>query len=194
MAPLPVIADCRRVSLNWSYGIQLRATNVIHLAGVEPLDDVFTALQESVVSDLWACVSDTAKVDSVDIIPLDGSSAGSHYVTDTSTDGRWKGGVSGECIPAVCALVKMTTAFRGRSNRGRAFLPFVGESAQNAGLMNATEVSNGNTAWADFLEAMAANASPLCVASYKNSSFHLVTTAEVEPIAATQRRRQSQLR
>jgi hypothetical protein len=109
-------------------------------------------------------------------------------------DGRWVGGRGGEYIPQAASIVKLRTAKRGRSYRGRIFLPFLPEGGQNNGTLNAGDVAQAQTAWDDFVVDIAGNDCSLVVASYKHQTAEVVTTVLVEGEAATQRRRQSRNR
>jgi hypothetical protein len=93
-------------------------------------------------------------------------------------------------IPQVACVVKLTTTERGRSKRGRIFLPWVNEGIADQGTMTASRVTSMQTAWTTFLSDMSTNNCPVVVASYKLASSAIVQAATVESLFATQRRRQ----
>jgi len=125
------------------------------------------------------------------ITKLDGVSA-----TQTFTGGNWIGGsASGDMIPQVARLIKLQTGFRGRSRRGRVFLPFVAESAQNGGNMIGDSAGPlVTTAWNTWRGDLIADGFNLVVASYKLEDAEDVTVCTAETPTATQRRRQSRNR
>lgn len=197
MAPLPVISLTYRVALNWhaNSGAQ-SAENVIHIrsvSGAHTPAEVFAALAGAVANDMWSPVASTAIIDSATITPLDGLSATVTIGTDGSA--KWIGEGSGELLPAVAAIIKLTTAGRGRSARGRVYLPFTAESAINAGLMSSPTLRNQTTeSWQDFQELLTAGGYQHVVASYKLASAQTIANYDCENAFATQRRRQSRLR
>lgn len=194
--PLPVIADTYRVALNWEIGSGAHnAVNVIHIrdqVGTHDKDYVAAKLDEDVVTNMWKAVSDGAGVERIVITPLDGLSASGEYITGLPA--RWVGGTGGNPIPASASLVKILSDERGRSRRGRIFLPFVSEGAQNAGLIDLTTVATMETAWTDFLAALIVDDLELVVASYKLSEATPIVSCTVEDACGTQRRRQTRIR
>src|SRR6266576_425778 len=137
MPPTPVIADVFRVTLNWKRGTERPAANVLHFkAPTANETDVFNTIDANVVRGMWALVSSAVGVESIDILPLDGTSASSRHSTGLPL--KWTGEEPGGVIPNGCALVSLRTGLRGRSNRGRIYLPFVGESGQDDGALSAT--------------------------------------------------------
>jgi hypothetical protein len=193
MAPLPVIADVFRVSFEWFNAGQNGAANVMHFSapGKTP-DDIDTLLNSTVAPNMWAAVSADARVSQVRITPLDGTSPTRTYITPVSTE--WEGHATGAIIPAVAGIVKLTTDLRGRSFRGRLFLPWLGEGAVNAGFIDDTPLGLMVAAWGSFANAMETGGVALGVASYKLASWHQATLVGVERACATQRRRQTRIR
>jgi hypothetical protein len=150
---------------------------------------LWTALNANVTSGMWTQTSNAIGIGEVDITPLDGT--GLTLFQQTGLPAKWKGGVTGgDIIPAMSVILKLTTAFRGRANRGRLFLPWVVEGQQTAGVIDATEVTNQTTAWNTFMAAMASSGHHLCVASYKYALSNDVANLSIESYAGTQRRRQ----
>lgn len=188
MAPLPTITNVVRVTLNWTSGGAPLAHNVLHFhdeAGERQAGDVYNEINDNVTQAMWDWAFTGIHVASVDVIFLDGSDA-----TDTFTTGnpaKWTGGGTGNGIPQVAGIVKFKTGHRGRSHRGRIFIPYVGEGEQDNGAL--IDVSAVQEAWETFRIDMDAVALPLVVASYKLASKDPVTSLVAEARTATQRRR-----
>lgn len=196
MAALPVIADVFRCALNWTAAGGLKAENVIHIKNVSggPLTsaDAFESLQDNITANMWAAVSSAYTITSVTITPLDGTTASTEFATGGGA--QWQGGASGDYAPALCALVKVVTAKRGRSYRGRVYCGPVSEAAQTAGIINPASVALMQADWTAFRANALTDTWPFVVASYKHSTAELSTACFVESPAATQRRRQGRLR
>lgn len=192
MAPLPVIEDVYRCALNW-LGVSgsQNATNVLHIwdvTGGHDADWVNDRLQDHVTSNMWATTADGAAVNEIAITPLDGSSATRIYAPDTPAN--WDGGTGGDSIPSGAVLVSLATAQRGKSFRGRVYIPFLAEAAQDDGFLTGADVASQRTAWSNFVDDMAGANADLVVASYKLSLKGSVTSATIPQAVATQRRRQ----
>jgi hypothetical protein len=197
MPALPVINDVFRVALTWTDATGQDAVNVMHFldfSSGHDAGDLMSALNAHVTANMWLSVVDTAVVTDVAITELDGSTATAHFAP--ATPAHWTGGNPVDFSPATAVVVKETTLFRGRSKRGRVFLPFTSENIISGGSLNHTTASNMTTAWDAFGTAMsgASPAWPLVVASYKLASAESVIGLLVEDVLATQRRRQSRLR
>jgi hypothetical protein len=189
--PLPVIADVYRTALVWHNSFYSRdAVNVMHFrAPGGSAASVWTALDANVTAAMWGPSTVDDQVTTATITPLDGTS--NSVVHNIATVARWSGAqTTGDIIPQVAALVKLTTAFRGRSHRGRLFIPFPAETKVSLGTLDGTVRTTANTAWSTFVTNMAAAGVHLCVASYKYASSSDVTGAVMENLLATQRRRQ----
>lgn len=186
--PLPVIADVFRVVLNWSAdSTPGTAHNVMHfLSPTLDSDGVFAALDGSVAVAMWDWVSTNANVDSVDVTPLDGSTATTTYSTAGNL-AAWSGGGLGTPLPQVAGIVKFATALRGRRNRGRVYLPYVGEGEVVVNQL--IDVAAVEAAWVAFLNDMVAANAPLVIASYVGVNAHQVVNINAEETTATQRRR-----
>lgn len=194
MAPLPVITNVFRVAFNWQGPRGTTATNVMHFecpAGF-PLSLVAEGLDDAATVAMWDWVAATCSVVDIAITPLDGLSPTEHFTPPTPAN--WIGGGLGEALPSTAGLIKLVTGTRGRSHRGRVFIPFVGEGEVSTGLM--TDVAAVQAAWVAFSAALASDtpAIILGVASYKLATFSAITSLVAEGEAATQRRRQSRLR
>jgi hypothetical protein len=188
--PLPVINNVYRCALQWgSSEFSQRAVNVIHVkkSGSNPAA-IGTILDTAATASLWWFTKNTAKVSEIDITPLDGSSVTYPYIP--ATPAHWTGtSSSGDNTLNVAYIVKMLTASRGRSYRGRVYLPWVVETQMANGLLDATGVTNCTAAWVTFIAALASASAPLQVASYKLSTSADVIAVACEKAVATQRRR-----
>lgn len=198
MAPLPVIADTVRAAFNWEIPGGQHAVNVMHFRCTDSTAPahIFAAIDNQVLGFMWKPLSDGAKIGSISFTPLDGTSATVTINTDSSS--KWKGQESGNFIPQVAALVKLTTATRGREHRGRVFLPFVAEAVQESGaIVDDSVLAEWESGWADFIANMnnpAVENVQLVVASYKLASAGDVVAFAVERETGTQRRRQQRNR
>jgi len=128
-------------------------------------------------------------LDSIGITRLDGTSA---EMTFPDLSG-FSGGTVGHSLPAVSAIVSLRTPVRGPRGRGRIYIGPITEEGFNEGMIG--DAPTLQTAWSDFVNNIAAHtAYSLVIASYKHLDYHGVTTVNAETAAATQRRRQNQLR
>lgn len=190
--PLPVIADTYRVALNWVHTNGQHAVNVMHFYRTSSTAvAVATALDANVASGMWLGVSSGAHVSSIEVTALDGASA--TYVLGTS-GAKWTGSATGDVLVPFSVVVKLSTGNRGRSNRGRVFLPLVGASNITAGVWTTAGLATSQTAWNTFLTAMTTATTFPVVASYKLASQRFVTSFLVEATLGVQRRRQERLR
>jgi hypothetical protein len=193
MAPLPVIADTFRCALNWKASAGGTATNVMHFRkSGGSAAGLYTSIDSHVAAGMWGAMPATAFVDNVVITPLDGTTAST--TNSTGSPAKWTGGTDGTVVPQVAHILKLTTAKRGRSYRGRLFLPMTSENVIAAGVLQSSVVTSVHAAWVTFLTAVAADGYTLVVASYVHSTAELVTSHTVESALATQRRRQTRLR
>ena len=192
MPPLPIIANVHRVAFNWSIGVSEHAVNVMHFeAPAMSAASLAAALEANVTANMWAWVSSSAFISSLSILELDGASGTVEIAT--SAGAKWAGTSAADHVPAVAQIVKLSTGFRGRSRRGRLYLPAIAENAMADGVINGSLVAQ-QTAWNNFLAAMDAAGAALQVASYTQTDSRDVTAVVCEAVLATQRRRQSRLR
>jgi hypothetical protein len=190
--PLPIIADVFRCVLNWTDpGAPQGAHNVLHfktsVAGRTPLQ-VFTCLDAHVTQAMWDFTTTNAFVTSVGITKLDGVSAAE--VFGTGSPAKWQGGGTGSGIPQVAGVVKLATGLRGPANRGRIFLPFVGEGEYANGTL--IDVVASTNAWVTAAAAWIADATTpmaLGIASYKHSNWHQVVNLATQARSRTLGRR-----
>ena len=192
MAPLPVIPDVVRVAFTWTNPAYTRhAVNVMHFNCV-PTDiaHLRTTLEANVNALMWSQTPAASTITSLRFTPLDGM--GSSLDFATSGGSKWAGNAgTGDTTPQVAAIVKLLTGIRGRSHRGRVFLPWVAEGNNTNGTFtSAAVVSAMQGAWTTFIAAMSTAAHDLQVTSYHLATSTDVQTCVVESQLATQRRRQ----
>jgi hypothetical protein len=190
MAHLPIIAGVQRVAFHWTTAGGASAINVMYFRATTEAT-CFTALDANATSGMWTLVSNGYSVTQLIITPLDGSSA---TVTHPTTGAKWTGGTAGDYIPNLALIVKETTGKRGKSYRGRIYLPAITEASQINGVLTPATVTTMQTAWNTFYTAMSTATVIPCVVSQKLGTAENVTTFTVEPMAATQRMRLSRLR
>jgi hypothetical protein len=201
--PLPVIPNTFRCALKWATPSGT-AVNVIHILagdGTSTPTSIFEALDDAVTVGMWAPVFGSCSITGVDVTPLDGVSATTSF--STGAPAKWSGSSGGEALVAPAAIIKLTTAVRGRNRRGRIFLPGISSNAfQNGFIVDGSDVT-ATIAWNTFQNTLAADAPAgfaVVVASYDRrhggvgAHAQIVTTFLCEPAAGTQRRRQGRLR
>lgn len=190
MAPLPVIANTYRVAFNWTNTANgLVATNVMHFSksSGNPAD-LALKLNTHATNTMWESETTSASVTQIVITPLDGSSVSFPYTP--ATPANWTGhGGSGDFIPQDSAILKLLTAKRGRSYRGRVYLPWLAEGQASNGQILGSLKTTLNTAWVAFVANMLGDNWQLCVASYTNATSEPVLAIAAETYTATQRRR-----
>jgi len=160
----------------------------MHAAATDPASLAIT-INTAVGPNMWDQANSTSVVEEIHITKLDGSSATYVYLTGGGANYH-SATSSGTIIPQACALVKLTTAFRGRRHRGRIYLPFVADGKAPNGLLLATRYNNVTAGWTSFRTTTSAAGADLVVASYTEASFKPVTSLSCEIATATQRRRQ----
>ena len=150
--------------------------------------DVYTSINSHVTAAMWTHTNNFVQVTEVDVIPLDGTSLTS--INATGAPAKWSGAqTSGDTILQVAALIKLQTSIRGRSYRGRLFLPLVSELATANGTLGGSVQTAMTTAWQTFQAATGADGINLAVASYKLAVATEVSVVSCESVVATQRRR-----
>src|SRR5215831_2671331 len=197
--PLPVISGVYRVSIPWQdlgTSVGVRPVNVLHIEALSgPASTVATNIA-SALSAHGSAMFDTLytglTMETIQVLPLDGTSA----AIDEVVPGTVGGGGSGGVLPQVCTVVSLKTATRGSRGRGRVFVGPMGETQVSNGVVATASLSTMGAAWPAFQSALVA-ASPsmgLVVASYEHGSAAPVTSFRIDTIVGTQRRRVNQLR
>jgi hypothetical protein len=158
-------------------------------SAIYDIPSLITALDANVTAAMWQQTNTDSHVAAYTLTPLDGNSASVEH--STGSPAKWAGPQSGgDLLPQVAVVAKHVTASRGRSYRGRTFLPWCQEGVVSFGAYNATARSAQQSAWNAFLAAMSAASKPLQVASYKHATASNVTGTTIEANCATQRLRQ----
>jgi hypothetical protein len=145
----------------------------------------------ALVANMWHPAVSTANFNDISVTPLDGSSATVKvsmvpYDSAGSTSGAWS--------PASAAVVSIQTAKRGRSYRGRLYIPFIGEAAISDGSLVSGQADDVLAGFTSFKAALTTAGVEWVVASYKHSTAELVTGFYVMSQLGTQRRRQTRVR
>lgn len=101
------------------------------------------------------------------------------------------GGSSGTQAPSnVTYLIKKVTAVGGRQGRGRLYLPGVTEASVGGdGVIDSNKVDDLQDAFDDVLSGMAGADLPAVLLHSDNTVPYQLTGFQVQPLAATQRRR-----
>jgi len=191
--PLPIIANCARVTFNLQSSSGAASHNVIHVmkdAGVtytELGDRLASLLDDAAEADLWRPLPSDYGLTSVDITPLDGTTATRTIERGASAWPDGQGGIA--VLPQVCALIKEQTAVRGRRNRGRIYIGPITETSQADGNMVSTTQDALTDAWVAFSNDLVGQSLAIGVASYVGRTVHQVTEIACERSVATQRRR-----
>ena len=188
--PTPVIADVYRVV--WEYindAISHNPVNVLHFSAPDKTaGDVLDLLDEFWDPALVSTMTSDTSLTHWSAQPLDGSSAALRRPNGTS--GAHNGAGGSQAIPQGCVLLQLQTGLIGRENRGRIYLPHVGEEEVNDGLIVLGDLETQVAAWGTFSNDMANNGCALGVASYKNASWHQAINIDFQRRMATQRKRQ----
>lgn len=188
MGHLPVIADVFRCVFNWTSDAGIdHPVSVQHFKDVgSGPDDVATLIDDNTVVHMFEGLPGAVEATSVDITPLDGVSAASHYPLS-----NWQGeSGSGDHLIGQAIIVDFQTGLRGPRHRGRIFLPSPLESVVTSGAIvaaNATEIGN---AWSDYIAAIAGAGGEFGVASYVHHDFTPYITAKVNQRLGRIKRRQ----
>ena len=193
MTPLPTIANVFRVALNWRNSLPgQQAENVIHVhSTLSDAAAVADVVDGAIPVNLFVTTTSIAAPATYSVTPLDGHSA----TVDSPVSNPHAAGLgSTEYIPGMAAVVSLYTGERGRSYRGRVFLPWVAENMQANGILDGTHRAQLEFAWNTFIAELIASDTPLVVASYKLATATNVTSAIVQGGAGTIRRRQERVR
>lgn len=191
MAPLPVIADVFRTTLNWEGGGGEHAHNVLHFRGTGgDSDDLSVAIFANATLEMWSSVATAAAITSLSILPLDGTSPTTVYPVAPADAAKFTGNGGSEWNGGqVAGLVRLQTGVRGPANRGRIYLPFNSEANCTSGIIAPVVVDAATSAWATFMNDMIGDGFALGVASYKHSNWHQALNVFLDDNVATQKRR-----
>jgi hypothetical protein len=189
--PLPVVSDVFLCRLIFQDANAPRdATCDLYFkdtVGTQTGDDLATDFAASVRRDQWAFQKTTTKLYNLKTTKLDGSAASLDHLSDSNV--KWTGQASGELILQGANVVSVKTGFRGRSRRGRIYLPWVAEDVQSNGTLQSASVTAAQTAWtAFFADMVTAGWTPHVVSPLHGDSVAAVAYT-VRSLLRTQRRR-----
>lgn len=193
MAPLPVIGNCVRIGIRWNSFQGVQPYNVFHILtatdDLQEIADAISTAANAATDDMWGPMATGQVANSLDVTPLDGTTA----MQTLSISNSLQGANTGQTIPAVCCTVSLKSPQRGAQGRGRLYLGPVTEAAVENGLILGYD--DVQAAWESFNDELAATsiAGSLCVASYVHAEAYGVTSIVVKEAASTQRRRQRQV-
>jgi hypothetical protein len=189
--PLPVVANLYLCKLHWTVTSAPRPMiNDLFIhddAGGHTGTDVYNALNTNWTRGMITSVNSAAVVDKVITTKLDGTAASIDHSTGSPV--KWTGNGGTDYILQGAQVVTLRTGFRGRSRRGRIYLPAIAEDNQLDGVILAANVTTAQTAWDTFLTAMKAAGYPLHVCSRLHSDSIEVVSVTVRGYLNTQRRR-----
>lgn len=195
MAPLPVISNVKRITVNFTPYGGVTPRCVFHLRGdMADEEELGLAIWDSATEHLYGPMHDGFEPGSLDILPLDGSSAtfvSDRPVGDTTS---WCSS-SGDTLPSTAAIVSFRTGIRGPKGRGRQYVGPTTETSCANGILNETVRTNLIASWAGFNNNLLAlpDSMQIVVASYVHAEAYAVTSIGVPQTVGTQRRRQRQL-
>lgn len=195
MAPLPTIADVFRVSFEFTNGSGQTSVNVLHFRNSGTASEVAAAinsvLDNSGSYNPWTALSTAFECSTINIIPLDGVSAGQDFTISPAISGD----AAGDAIPNCAMVVSFHTGTRGSRGRGRIFIGPIAEGNQGDGFFLDSYISGVSSQWESFISDLNAQSTPvdLVVASYKHADAHVVTSHRVDRKIGTQRRRLERL-
>jgi hypothetical protein len=199
MPPLPVIANTYRFTLPWldsTHVVGVQPVNVLHFRATSGTVSSISGVVETALNAHGSLMFDVIytglSLQSMEVLPLDGSSATFVAAVSPSVVGGGSGGV----VPNCATVVSLHTGQRGSRGRGRVYVGPMGETQIDNGTVVATSQANMLSAWGSFVNDInvASPSVQLVVASYKYADAHDVTNIRIDKVLGTQRRRQNQLR
>lgn len=189
--PLPIVADSYLVRLVWASSIFSRpAANDMCFhddAGGHTGTDVYNAINAHVTANMWQNVAANGNVAKVVTTKLDGTAASVDHLTGAPA--KWTGQGGTQPIPQGCVVVTLRTGFRGRSYRGRIYLPWIADINAVDGVINPTDLALQQTAWTTFMTDMKTAGFPIHVLSKKHSTSTEIASVTLQGFLRTQRRR-----
>jgi hypothetical protein len=185
--PLPVIADVYRCAVTLLGVDGTTATNVFHFGSgatsETALADSIDTLRGGVTP--WDFASDVYDRSKISIEKLDGVSAAFERNCVNI-----KGTQSGQILYEAAAVIKLTTAVRGRSARGRMYIGPLTEATVAGGVVNGGTVTALDTAFEDWVTGVEGDiGGNFKIVSYLHSTAQNLTGHLTETQQRTQRRR-----
>lgn len=199
MPALPVIPNGFLVFQKIHSSVELhemgcRICVVAPASGADPAD-VAQVVADSFRDTLFHVVSNSFSLGNTDVLPLDGIRSTTEYTTD-AVGATGSSGAGGANLPECCAFgITLQTGVRGRSHRGRMYLPGVTGSQvvdERARSLTSTALSALSTHAGDFLTTLAGSVlQPLVlnVLSRRLGVATPVTNMRANPGLVLQRRR-----
>lgn len=192
MAPLPVIADVARVTVEFATVDGVTPRSVFHVrTDGDNVPDVGAAILDAAPDFLYAPMDEGFNPIALSIILLDGTSGA---VPVNASGASWCEDTGSPILPSLAAVVSLGTGLRGPANRGRQFIGPLCENNTQNGFVDSGTVSTLADNWETFIEALDTSSHNLVVASYTHADAHDVLTIQAKAECATQRRRLLQLR
>jgi hypothetical protein len=187
---LPVIADVYRCTVHWANvagGQPVEALNVLHFRTTEhDEEEISTILAANLAAhadEALRCLSVSFALRSIDVLPLDGSTATQTFSMD-GTNGQ--GG--SDYIPQGAVVVSLHTGIRGPKGRGRIYVGPCGEAEQNKGDLSGNAATTA-AGWNAIKTALDGLELFLVVASYVHGVANGVSSISCDTRLRTQRRR-----
>lgn len=193
---LPIIPDCFRITVNYQPNGGVTPRNVFHVGTtLGDVDEVADVIDQAAGAKLLMNGMDPAfRPLTFDVLPLDGETATQTY---DFQEGAWTtSSAGGQFSPASAGIVKLKTAKRGLSGRGRVYIGPMQEASIDSGMLVGDTPDDLAEAWQGFRDDMRDDPRnvDLVIASYTLAEMNVVTSINVETVLGTQRRRQQQLR
>ena len=189
--PLPVIANTWACTYVWgNVNAPNPATFTIHyldISGTQTAANLAADIETSTTQDMWRQMTSAAIASKLNIIKLDGVSAGQSFAT--SGGAKWTGSGGADTILQGAIVVSLKSAQRGPRGRNRIFLPWAAESEQTNGTLLAPGQALMQAAWNVYQPAMVALGWRTVAVSAKYADQHEVANIVVRNFLKTQRRR-----
>lgn len=187
MAP-PYVAGAVRCDIRYQLTSGQHVQNVVFVAKSETATffEMADRLRSDWVGNIMPFLTSNVVLREVQLTDFSGPDGETWVVTDDTPGGS----SSAPMPPNVAIALSWRTGLTGRSNRGRTFLPGIGEDkVDGGGIIVASFVTALVSAGEGLLVALGLDDIPLVVASRKNGTGTAVTTCTVDNIVDTQRRR-----
>ena len=186
MTPLPTIANTHRVTFNWTDSGEVVGHNIIGITTGSPMSSAVIAglVANALDSNMFAPVVSTTELLTIDVFNM-GIPEATVQVPVVGVQGQ----SGGQAVPNVAVVVTPRSVARGRSFRGRTYLPMIGESSIDSGIVIGPVVISTLAAWFDFNIALLASSITQSIISIELAVATLVAGYTVDTRQDTQRRR-----
>lgn len=188
--PLPVIAATFRCSYVFLAGTGQESVNVLHHRFIGTEAELAAAIDAALVAihgsnNPWGALSDAYSLNHIEILALDGASAGIAMTPSVS----YIGGGGGNQVTEQALIVRFKTDTRGPQGRGRCFIGPLGEGQVDNGHMSPSFCDAVNANWIGYIDALSAQSVEMVVASYTHAIARPVTSTFVPTKVGLQVRR-----